>query len=195
MKVNRLLLGVLLMAILMPVSAQKIKVTEGKLAELKGISELSISYEYSDLGVGKITEQEYIDKKVNDKNEDEAGTGDMWKESWFNDRPTRYEVKFEELFSKYASGIQSGKDVSAEVNMLVHTTLIEPGYNIGISRRPAYINLTVSFVRNGELIISMEVLKSMGQDAMGADFDTGWRISEAYAKAGKSLGKYLTKAL
>ncbi|MGJ7031130.1 hypothetical protein GGU45_001623 [Niabella hirudinis] len=30
-----------------------------------------------------------------------------------------------------------------------------------------------------------------GRDAMGVDFDTSWRISEAYAKAGKSLSKYI----
>jgi hypothetical protein len=32
-----------------------------------------------------------------------------------------------------------------------------------------------------------------GQDAMGFDYDTGGRIAESYAKAGKEIGHYLLK--
>ncbi len=175
---------------------QKIKVESGNINDLQGISELKIEYDYSGLGVGKYdVEADYIAKKVTEMNEDEAGTGDSWKQKWFDDRPQRYEPKFEELLGDYAPGIKSGKDVEAEITMLVHTTFIEPGYNVGVSRKPALIDLELIFLRGEEKVFVMTMSKSPGNGAMGYDFDTGYRISEAYAKAGKTLGKYLSDNL
>jgi len=79
--------------------------------------------------------------------------------------------------------------------MNVHTTFIEPGYNVGVSRKPAFINLEISISKAGEELVHILILKSPGGGAMGYDFDAGYRIAEAYAKAAKSLGKYLTKNL
>ena len=62
---------------------QKIKVVSGNINSLQGIAELKLEYDYSGLGVGKFdVEADYVDKKVSEKNEDEAGTGDLWKEKW-----------------------------------------------------------------------------------------------------------------
>ena len=59
----------------------------------------------------------------------------------------------------------------------------------------AYTNLEAAFVKTGTkadlAVVSM--MKSPGRDAMGYDFDAGERISESYAKAGKSLGNFLIK--
>jgi hypothetical protein len=175
---------------------QKIKVESGDIKALKGVTELKIEYDYSNLGVGDFEiEDDYINKKVAELNEDEAGTGDSWKIKWFEDRPERFEPKFEELFSKYAASIESGQDVESDVVMNVHTTFLEPGFNVGIARRPALIDLEVTFTKGGEELVVITVLKTPGSDAMGFDFDTGYRMSEAYAKAGKSLAKYLVKSI
>mgnify|MGYP001823055294 CR=1 FL=1 len=193
-KVLLLLCAALLVAV--PSFGQKLKVESGKVDALEGITKLKIVYDYSDLGVGKFeVEDDYIAKKVADMNEDEAGTGDNWKESWFNDRPTRYEPKFEELFTKYAAFIESGQEVDADITMLVHTTFIEPGFNVGVARKSASINLEVSFLKGDSELFKVLLLNAPGSGGVGFDFDTGWRISESYAKAGKSLGKYLTKNL
>jgi hypothetical protein len=196
MKTDRFLMLCLIVLISTTSFGQKIKVVKGNINELAGISELKIAYDYEGLGVGKFdVEADYIDKKVSEKNEDEAGTGDLWKEKWFEDRPLKYEPKFEELLGNYAPTIKSGPDVEAEITMMVHTTFIEPGYNVGVSRKPALINLELTFLRGEESILEMTLTKSPGSGAMGNDYDTGYRISEAYAKAGKSLGKYFMKNL
>ena len=196
MKMNRILLLCSIILLTFPSYGQKIKVVSGKLDNLKGISALRIEYDYSNLGVGKFdVEAEYVEEKVNEMNEDEAGTGDLWKEKWFEDRPAKYEPKFEELLSDYAPFIQSGKDMEAEITLNVHTTFIEPGFNVGVSRKPALINLELTFYNKNENLLVISMLKSPGNAAMGFDYDAGYRISEAYAKAGKSLGKYLTKSL
>ena len=41
----------------------------------------------------------------------------------------------------------------------------------------------------------MKINKVPGRDAMGFDYDTGVRIEEAYAKAGKSIGKFIDKEI
>jgi hypothetical protein len=175
---------------------QKIKVTEGKISALADVKTIKIVYDYSNLGVGKFdVEDEYIEKKVADMNEDEAGTGDAWKEAWFGDRQKTYEPKFEDLFAKYASSIKSGPDVESDVTMLVHTTFIEPGFNVGVAKKPALINLEITFHNEGSGLLKVLVLKSPGTGAGGFDYDAEYRISEAYAKAGKTLGKYLEKNL
>lgn len=192
MKTNRFLLVCMAFLLSSAAFGQKIKIVSGNISDLQGMSELNIEYDYSGLGVGKFdVEADYLDKKVADKNEDEAGSGDLWKQAWFDDRPIRFEPKFEELLNDYAPVIKAGQDVEAEITMLVHTTFIEPGYNVGVSRKPAMINLELIFSRGDEQVLVMTLTKSPGSGAMGYDFDTGYRISEAYAKAGKSLGKYL----
>lgn len=196
MKADRILMGCMIILMATPLFGQKIKVVSGDLNNLQGITELRIEYDYSDLGVGKFdVEADYIDKKVKELNEDEPGSGDSWKEKWFEDRSLKFEPKFEELLSEYAPFIKSGQDVQAEITLIVHTTFIEPGFNVGVSRKPALINLELTFLKGDEELVVISMLKSPGNAAMGFDFDTGYRISEAYAKAGKSLGKYLTKGL
>jgi len=196
MKPDRFLLFCLVILMATTSFGQKINVESGSVNTLKGISDLKVEYDYSGLGVGKYdVEADYIAKKVAEMNEDEAGTGDSWKEAWFNDRPQRYEPKFEELLSEYAPFINSGKDVEAEITLFVHTTFIEPGYNVGVSRKPALIDLELIFLRGDEKLLVMTMSKSPGTGAMGYDFDAGYRISEAYAKAAKTLGKYLTDNL
>jgi hypothetical protein len=196
MKTTRLLLFCVAIIISGSLFAQKIKVQSGKLSALSGIKKIKIEYDYSDLSVGKFDkEEDYITKRVTEMNKKEAGTGDRWKENWFKDREARYEPKFEELFAKNTEPVESGKDVESNIIMNVHTIFIEPGFNVGVTRRPSLINLVITFTKDGEELTIITMNKCPGSDVMGADFDTGWRISEAYAKAGKSLGKYLKKFL
>jgi hypothetical protein len=194
MKTARLLLICVAIIISGSLFAQKIKVQSGKLSALNGIKKIKIEYDYSDLGVGKFDkEEDYIAKRVSEMNENEAGTGDTWKENWFKDREERYEPKFEELFAKYTEPIESGKDIESKIIMNVHTIFIEPGFNVGITRRPSLINQIITITKEEKELVVISMDKCPGSDVMGADFDTGWRISEAYAKAGKSFGKYLKK--
>lgn len=180
-------------------NAQKISVKKGNLGFLKGQKSLLVTFDYSNMAVGKFDkEEDYIAKKVEDYNKSEAGKGDKWREAWKNDRASRYEPKFEELFNEYTSktGITGKRDVAdAQFEMNIHTTFTEPGFNIGITRKPAFIDLVITFknIASGEELAVMEVDNCPGRDAFGYDFDTGYRIEEAYAKLGKSLAGYIAK--
>jgi hypothetical protein len=137
---------------------------------------------------------------VEDYNKSETGKGDKWKVAWKDDRASRYEPKFETLFNEYASkkGLTGKRNVTdAQFEMNIHTTFTEPGFNIGITRKPAYIDLVITFKNksSGEEVAVMEVNNCPGRDAFGYDFDTGYRLEEAYAKLGKSLAGYILKQL
>lgn len=179
--------------------AQKVTLKSGSLDFLKGQQIILVKYDYSNMGVGKFDkEEDYITQKVADYNKKEAGTGDKWKEGWFNDRQNRYAPKFEELFNKVLEGknlkcSQNGGD--AKYEMTVHTTFIEPGYNVGVSRMPAFVTADIIFkeIATGKELAVISVVKSPGNGAMGYDFDTGLRIQEGYAKMGKSLAAFISK--
>lgn len=178
-------------------SAQKIKLVSGKLGFLSSEKAVKIDYDYSNMGVGKFkNEQDYIDKKTSEYNEKESGRGDQWAQSWKNDRATRFEPKFEELLNKSAAGFGPifGKAQNGDVTMVVKTTFTEPGFNIVVSRRPAMINLEVVFMKGGSEVAKITLVGAPGNTFGGYDYDTGQRISEAYAKAGKELGKFIVKA-
>jgi len=176
---------------------QSLKLKSGKLDFLKGQKTVNVVYVYDNMNVAKGTEQEYIDKKVTEHNKKEAGKGDEWKKNWIGARQQRYQPKFEELMNKRLEdvGVKVGNYPDAPYTLILKTTFTEPGFNVGVMRMPAYTNLEADFVKTGttnsEAVITME--KSPGADAMGYDFDAGSRISESYAKAGKSLGAYLVK--
>lgn len=202
MKKTAILMGSILLCFMFTnVNAQKIKVVKGDLSSFKGITEIDMEYDYSEMGVGKFkTEEAYIEKKVTEYNEDEAGKGDAWEEEWHADKEKTYQPKFEQLFNiimlDKGTGIEVGFFPSAEYTLILKTTFLEPGFNIGISRKDASINIEAMLVKSDDpdhVIVQINMDKVPGRGAMGGDFDTEYRIGEAYAKAGKEMAGYIWK--
>lgn len=180
-------------------NAQRIRVETGDFDFLTGQEQLLVKYDYSNLSVGKYDiEEEYIADKVEEYNKDEEGKGDEWKEAWLSDRTNRFEPKFEELFNLTiaAKNLEcSSLAESALFEVVVHTTFIEPGFNVGIARKNASINVEMIFrdISSGNEMAVLTITNCPGRGAMGFDFDTGYRIEEAYAMLGKSVARYLLK--
>lgn len=186
-------LALLIVAIAGQLKAQDI--VKGDLAFLKGDSSINITFVYDKLTVGNEgKEANYIKKKKAEKDAKEPGKGDEWEKSWLGDRKKHYEPKFIELFSKY-SELKVGEDVPAKYTMVVETKFIEPGYNVGISSGSAVVNIEISIYDPANMkkalckILMDEVKGGRGQ------FDAGMRIGEAYAKAGKEMGKLVDKKI
>ena len=172
--------------------AQKIKVLEGSIDAVKAESSINLEYTYDNMSVGKFDkEEDYIAKKKEDYNNKEAGRGDTWAKAWVDDRKNRFEPKFEELFTEYSNKSNSKK---AKYTLIFKTIFTEPGYNVGVMRKNAQIDAIVLIVETANpanVIAKISVDKALGRTFGGYDFDTGGRIAEAYADAGKALGKYL----
>lgn len=183
-------------------SAQKVISKKGDLDFLKGEKVVNIKYDYSEMKVGKFnSEQEYVDEKVAEHNEKEAGKGDEWKQGWENAKETRYATKFEELFNKGLEkdglkGHQEAED--AKYTLIVKTTFIEPGFNVGVMKRPASANFEYVFVESADesKVVAVYTQSGVpGSQMMGYDFDAGSRIAESYAKGAKSLAATIHKAI
>lgn len=197
MKIQALILSLIILPATV-VFGQKIVVKSGDLDFLKDQKKINIEYDYSNMGVGKFDkEEDYITKKVDELNKKEAGTGDEWKKNWLADRESRFEPKFEELFNANLekNGLVGGDFDDAPYTLILKTTFTEPGFNVGVARKNAYTDLEAVFVKTGttDPIATVTIEKSPGRGGMGYDFDTGFRIQESYAKAGKELGQYLSK--
>jgi hypothetical protein len=172
---------------------QKIKLLEGDLSPLKGQTALKTEFKYDDMSVGKFPkEEDYISKKKGERNEKEAGRGDSWEKSWRSDRQDRFEPQFRELFSKHSGLSTVGEN--EQYTLIFKTTKTEPGFNIGITSKPAFIDgeaWVVETQNPSKVIAKISITKAPGRDVMGFDYETGARLQEAYAKAGKELGGFI----
>ncbi len=199
MKILKTVVSALLVLSVTAIQAQKIKVTNGDLSFLKGQSEVLLEYDYSEMAVGKFDkEEDYVNKKVAEYNEAEAGRGDTWKGNWESDREGRYHPKFEELLNNYTAKANCNFDqtnIKAKYTLILKTTFTEPGFNIGIVKKDAMIHVEVKFVEtaNNDNVLAVITMTNVPGRGMGNDYDAGYRIQESYAKCGKSLGAFLVK--
>jgi len=179
-------------------SAQKVKVLSGDFKSLKGISEYNLEFDYKDIKVDKFkTEEEFLADKM--KKREEKGTDEDFRKSWFADREERYEPKFIESFNKRFDDqeVKVAKGLSsAKYTMSVKTVWISPGFNVGVVRRDAYVTAIVTVFETANpsnVLISVQYEKTHGEGAMGYDFNSGYRISEGYAKLAKELAAGIKK--
>lgn len=182
------------------INAQKFKIDKGSLKNLKGITEYNLVFDYSDLQIPKFNSEEaFLKEKMAKREEKETGAGERFKKSWFRDREERYEPKFIESFNKrFKNGkIKVGKNLSsAKYTMKIHTTKLYPGYNVGVWRHNSEIDATITIYETenpSNILVSGKFKDVQGAGAFGNDYDSGYRISECYAKAAKTLTKYIKK--
>lgn len=170
--------------------AQSIKVTEGKLDVLENQKEINIEYTYNNMGVGKFDkEEDYVKSRIEDLNKKEPGRGDTWAKAWAADRKSRFEPKFDELFTKTSDMTLA---TNAKYTIIFNTSFTEPGFNVGVMKKNAYIDGEITIVETADhnkVVAKATIRKSPGRSFWGNDFDTGERIAEAYAMAGKALAK------
>jgi len=198
-KICRVCFTLLFSCVMWTAFTQKTDMYMGSMDALKGQSKVNVVYDYSVMSVGDFDkEADYIAEKTAERNKDEAGSGDAWALKWVEDRKTRFEPKFEELFNEYMTEykLKAGAYPDAQYTLIVKTTHTEPGWNVGVMRRPAHISADIWLVKSGDISNALgkfQLTKVPGRDVWGFDFDTGARLEEAYAKTGKELAKYLDK--
>ena len=191
-------LSALVMLVMMSATAQKLKIQEGDFENLKGIDTYSLVFDYTDLQIPKFdNEEEFLKDKMDKREEKEEGDGERFKKDWFNDRPERYHPKFIESFNKRFddSEVKVTED-DADYTMKIHTTKIYPGYNVGIVRHNAEIDATFTVFKTGDegnVLFSGSYKDVQGSGAMGYDYNSGYRISECYAKLAKNIAGVINK--
>lgn len=179
-------------------TAQRVRIMDGSIDVLKGVSKLNAQFDYSKMGVGKYaSEEEYLAKKKEDYNKKEPGKGDDWEKSWRADRKNRFEPQFKELFAKH-SDINLGDYPNEKYTLIFKTTYTEPGFNVYVTRKNAEVDGEAWIVETAnpdKVIAKISVQNCPGRTFGGNDYDTGTRLEESYAVAGKGLGKFMGKEL
>ncbi|TYA73936.1 hypothetical protein [Seonamhaeicola marinus] len=180
--------------------AQKAKIQEGKWKNLKDITKYNLVFDYSNLEIPKYdNEEEFLKDKMQMREEKEAGAGERFKKSWFADREDRYEPKFIESFNKrFKEGeIKVNKNFdAANYTLKVHTTLMYADYNVGVWRQNAKIDAVLTVYKNDDpsnILFSVKYIEAQGNGAFGNDYNSGYRISESYAKLAKTFAAHLKK--
>ena len=208
----------LLMAVfvLSSVSLSAQKLTSGSMDVLKGEKTLNVVFDYSNITVGNpanpfatgkgTPEKEYVAKKTSDLNAKKPGDGDRWAKAWQDDRTGLFQpALLKELNEKLEKqGVvvkENGSD--AKYTLVVKTVFIDPGWNIGVSKKEAFISLLIDVVEtanHSKVAATVEmknVLKKVqvSYGDMTFDFAVGQRLQACYEQAGMSFGKFLSKGL
>lgn len=190
-----LVLSVALVLVASTMSAQKIRKVSGDFAKVAGETELNVEYDYSDMAVGDYPkEAEYISyKKGEITKKDGAEKAQKWEDGWFGARKSTYEPNFEELANKRGNIVVAKNNNNAKYTLILKTTFTEPGWNVGVMKRPASLNVEYIFVEKNNPSVEVARLtaaKIPGSEYGGYDFDVSSRVKESYAKAGKMLAAF-----
>lgn len=190
------------LAILLLVSTtaigQKLKVQKGDLKNLKDVKVYTMVFDYTDVQIPKFdNEEDFLKDKMEKREKKEAGDGERFKKSWFDDRPNRYHPKFIESFNKrFDDSAVQVQEEEADYTMKIHTTKLYAGYNVGVMRHNAEIDATITVFETGnesKVLFSGSYKDAQGGGAFGNDYDSGYRIAECYAKLAKTFAKDLKK--
>ncbi len=174
--------------------SQEVDIMKGELIFLKDEKTINIEFTYEKMMVGDDGKEEnYIKRKTTELNAKEAGTGDTWAIKWQEDKQMRYEPKFILGFTNL-SGMTVNKD--AKYTMIFNTKALEPGYSIGVSKRNAGIDGTVTIVETAnrtKILAKLMVERPEENKFRGAAFDAGSRIADAYYLSGQKVAKFIKK--
>jgi len=179
--------------------SQKAKDLAGDIKNLKGITQYDLVFDYENVQIPKYdSEEAFLKDKMDKRDEKDTGTGEDFRKSWFSDREERYEPKYIESFNKrFDNGeVKVGKDLGSDYIMKIKTTLMYAGYNVGVVRQNSKIDAIISVYKKdnpSDILYSVQYTQAEGSGAMGYDFDSGYRIAEAYAKLAKTWAGTIQK--
>jgi hypothetical protein len=174
--------------------AQEVDLTKGDLSILKGEASINFEFTYDKMAVGDFNkESDYIKKRIEELNAKEPGTGDKWHTEWEEQKKNYFGDKFMLGFFK---SYEMKYDKSARYTLIFNTKALEPGYQVGISKRNAGVDGTITVVETGKPEKKLAVLfveRKPETKWRGAAFDAKSRIGDAYYVDGLAVGKFFKK--
>ncbi len=177
--------------------AQRIRLEEGSLNALRGVKSYSVTFDYDSMTVSRkrVSEQEYVNEKIDDLNDHHRNQGDNWAAGWRRKRQELYEPAF--LSAMEYEGLkcaQADDHNTARYQIIFKTKHTETGYNIGIKRRSSRIDgeaWIIEAEHPERVLAKISVKKCLGKTDDGYDFNSGQRLIGSYEVAGSSLAQFL----
>jgi hypothetical protein len=195
MRMSKFLLTVIFtLFIAMGAAAQQVDLNRGDLSILKTEKSINVEFTYDKMSVGDDgKEANYIKRRKDEMNAKEAGSGDAWAVKWEEDKKQKFEPKFILGFSNLSKMTVSKE---SKYTLIFNTRAMEPGYQVGISKRNAGIDGTITIVETAnpaKKLIVISVERPAENKWRGAAFDAGSRIADAYYLTGQKVGKFIAK--
>ncbi len=189
--------GILLFVIMMGCSPA-VNLIQGDPARIKGEEVIDVRFTYDDLLIGGTPEAEYVERRKSEAHDRDGDGGERWHKAWLDDRTNKYEPIFINYLNRYTNEfgvrINPGEHGSRYI-MHVNTYFTEPGFNVGISSKPAEVRLKISFVERNNpdnIVVEYNIPKAVGS---AAPFDMGTRIEVAYRTAAIIFGRQIRTVL
>jgi hypothetical protein len=174
--------------------AQEVDLTKGDLSVLKGEISINFEFTYEKMAVGDFSkEADYIKKRVEEENKKDPPNGDKWKAEWEEQKVNYFGDKFMLGFFKT---YEMKYDKSAKYTLIFNTKALEPGYQVGVSKRNAGVDGTITLIETGKPEKKIAVLfveRKPESKWRGAAFDAKSRIGDAYFVDGLAVGKFFKK--
>ena len=174
--------------------AQEVDMTKGNLSILKGETSINFEFTYEKMAVGDFNkEADYIKKRIEEENAKDPPNGDNWAAQWEAQKKNYFGDKFMLGFTKQ-NKLTFSKD--AKYTLIFNTKALEPGYQVGVSKRNAGVDGTVTLVETAKRDKKLAVLfveRAPETKWRGAAFDAKSRIGDAYFMDGQKVGKFIEK--
>ena len=174
--------------------AQEVDLTRGDLSVLKSETSVNFEFTFEKMSVGDFSkEADYIKKRIEELNTKEPGTGDKWAIEWEEQKKNYFGDKFILGFTKQ-NKLTYSKD--AKYTLIFNTKALEPGYQVGVSKRNAGVDGTVTLFESAKRDKKIAVLfveRAPETKWRGAAFDAKSRIGDAYFMDGQKVGKFIEK--
>ena len=174
--------------------AQEVDMTKGNLSVLKGETSINFLFTYEKMGVGDFNkEADYIKKRIEEENAKDPPNGDNWAAQWEDQKKSYFGDKFMLGFTKQNKLTYSKE---AKYTLIFNTKALEPGYQVGVSKRNAGVDGTVTLIETAKPDKKLAVLyveRAPETKWRGAAFDAKSRIGDAYFMDGQKVGKFIEK--
>lgn len=181
------------------VFAQNLTVVSGNLRFLKDQTEVNVQRNYGEplFQADNFTETEYLDRRhketVIKKGEAAWKT---WIDTWEQHVETIWTEKFIEGLNR-SKKIKFAQNIETKYTLIIHPTWMYAGWS-GFVMQPGKLSADITIVETANPSNVLATLKSDKIEGVGSKVDYGMeygRLSAAYEKTGKEIGKEVKKAL
>ncbi len=107
----------------------------------------------------------------------------------------RYFINMFNMYKKHVA-VADLDGANADYTMIINTTFIEPGYNVGISSKRPEAAMDVSIVAKDnpdKVLAKFEITKSPGGSLFGSGYTFKDRVGGCYENAATRLASYFLK--
>ena len=169
---------------------------DGSIKDLKAVEFFDVTFDYSNVEIPHYeSEAAFLETKMRQRQEKAAGSGEVFKNNWFDNREAYYHPSFVKSFNKWfnpkKNAINTESDFSKH-SIHIEITFLYTGYNVVAANQNAKVGAIISIYKKSEpskLLFRGEYKRIKG----GTKYDEKTRISAAFSNLAKHTALYILR--